>query len=585
MNSFYRTCVMLGLALLAGAMPPAQAQQDAAATNQLELTASVERLSLADHARVWIDSTGQASLQQARDAFNQQPALPGIHERKDGVAYRLHGQAMWLQFTVNNLYADGHWRLQVSLPTTDLATLHYQRADGSWVDQSSGDSLPHQLWAMNDRYPLFSLGDQAGQPVTYWLRILHGRVPYSAQIVVATDQSILASRQLENLILGIYFGMLLTVIVVCVAYGLALRYGNYFRYAVYVAALGVAQLGFLGLGTQYLTPGWVQWNSVASFVLPYASVAVALWLVRALTQPAQFAPWLDRSLLLLCGFMAFMAVFEAASPSLLGFRIATAAMIVSMLFMCLLLWLCHRAGDRNARWIALGFSPVVLAAMFPVLRNLGVGSTGFLSQYAVTLGSAIEVPLLMYALMLRSANQRDMRVREQALRQQDALTGLPDERRFVSKLHSSLLRARRYRHKLGLIHVRLQNHDHLAKEFGSQIANAALLLTASQLRNVSREIDLPCRLPGNEFMLLMEGPATAARLIEAATQLLAHSLRPSDALPVGTQPRLMISAALLPDDVADSVGEDTHTQYQWLLSQTENASEQSPRKAIRSINF
>lgn len=593
----------LSLVLLFALAPPSNAQQSAVAqsintpapsnerlasepeSQPLNLPADLDQLSLAGRARVWIDRTGSATLSQAQEAFDQPRPFYGIHERAEGVNYKLHGQAMWLQFEAKNMFADKHWRLQVGLPTTDLATLYYQQPDGSWVEQSAGDSLAHSQWAMNDRYPLFSLSNTLNQPVAYWLRIVHGRVPYSAEIMVATDQAVLAARQRENLILGVYFGMLLTVSIVCIGYGLALRYGNYFRYAVYVAVLGFAQLGFLGLGTQYLTPGWVSWNSVASFVLPYASVAAALWLVRSLTQPAQFAPWLDRGLIVLCSVMACMTVVETLRPSLLGFQIANAAMIVSMVFLYVLLWQCHLAGDRNARWIALGFSPVVLAAMFPVLRNFGVGSTGFLSQYAVTLGSAMEVPLLMYALMLRSANQRDMRVREQALLQQDALTGLPNERRFVNKLHSSLLRARRYRHKLGLLHVRLQNHDHLVKEFGHQAANAALLLTASQLRSVSREIDLPARLPKLEFVLLMEGPATPARLIEAATQLLAHSLRPSDALPVGTQPRLMISAALLPDDTADSIGEDAHTHYQWMLSQAESLGDDNPRKAIRSLNF
>lgn len=576
---------LAGLAVLVQAQPTAAEQPAQRQLPLIELTEAVQRVSLAGHAYVWIDSTSRANVLQAKEAFLQGEMQAKIQVRKEGVNYMLHGQAMWLQFTAHSLHAAGNWRLQVSLPTTDLATLYYQRADGSWVEQSGGDSLPHGRWAMNDRYPLFALSDQTGQPITYLLRIVHDRVPYSADIMIASDEAVLSSRQLENLVLGLYFGMLLTVMVVCVTYGLALRYGHYYRYVLYVASLGLAQFCFLGLGTQYLTPGWIQWNGVASFVMPYISVAVAIWLVRALTQPAQFAPWVDRSMVLLCGFMACMAVYEAVMPSLVGFQIANAAMILSMFSIYVLLWRSYRAGDRNARWIALGFGPVVFAAMFPVLRNFGVGSTGFLSQYAVTIGSAVEVPLLMYALMLRSANQRDMRVREQALLQQDALTGLANERRFVSKLHSSILRARRYRHKLGLLHVRLQNHDHLVKEFGSQVANAALLLTASQLRSVSRDIDLPARLQGEEFVLLMEGPATPARLIEAATQLLAHSLRPAEALPVGTQPRLMICAALLPDEMADSLGEDANTSYQWLLSQSECSTDEAPRKAIRSINF
>lgn len=149
------------------------------------------------------------------------------------------------------------------------------------------------------------------------------------------------------------------------------------------------------------------------------------------------------------------------------------------------------------------------------------------------------------------------------------------------------MRARRHKHHLALLHVRLMNHDHIQKEFGTQIANAALLLTASQMRSVSREIDMPARLQDADFVLLIEGPMTSARVIEMATHLLAQSLRPSDALPVGLQPKLRISAALLPDEQADALGEDANTQYQWLASLVDLANKDAAdgRKAIRSLNF
>jgi diguanylate cyclase (GGDEF)-like protein len=310
-----------------------------------------------------------------------------------------------------------------------------------------------------------------------------------------------------------------------------------------------------------------------------------VWLVRALANPAQFVPKLDRWLVLLMAMMSVVTVVETFKPTMLGFRVANSLTMLGMLSIYVLLWVCWRAGDRNARWIAIGFLPIVLAGLFPVLRNFGLVSTGFLSQYAVTIGSAIEVPLLLYALTLRSANQRDMRIREQALLQQDALTGLADERRFLTRLHGSRLRASRQGHKLGLLHVHLRNHDHLSKEFGSQTANAALLLTASHLRQICRDIDLAARLDGPNFVMLMEGPVNSARLIEAATQMLARSLRPSEALPVGQLPKLFISVALLPDEQVDALGDDVQTALNWLISQSEIGNEQSPQKAIRAINF
>ncbi|MFM7332546.1 MAG: diguanylate cyclase domain-containing protein, partial [Brachymonas sp.] len=148
-----------------------------------------------------------------------------------------------------------------------------------------------------------------------------------------------------------------------------------------------------------------------------------------------------------------------------------------------------------------------------------------------------------------------------------------------------LLRARRFGHRVGLLHVRLANHAMIHKEFGEQIANTALLLTANQLRSISREIDMAARLEGQQFALLIEGPVNAARVIEMATHLLAQSLRPSDLLPVGTQAKLLISAALLPDEQADGLGDDATTQYQWLLTQAELQQQSDSKKAIRSLNF
>jgi two-component system, sensor histidine kinase LadS len=551
----------------------------------ISLTRSASRISLDGQARVWIEPGRSATAAQALAVFEQAPADAQVYLRQAGTAYALHGRAMWLQFSAHNLSPVQRWLMQVELPTTDLATLYYQRSDGSWAEQSAGDSLPHRQWALRSRYPMFSLSDDASQPVQYLLRIVHDRVPYSADVHIYSDEALIESRQTENLFLGGYFGITLAVMVMCLAQAFALRYANYLRYAAYVGVLGLTQIVFLGLGTQYITRDFVAWNSVSSFVMPMWAVVVALWFVRALVRPEQFSKALDLWILLLMGLMSCIALLETFMPRLWSFRALNTLMLVGMASLYLILWQSAKLGDKNARWIALGFLPVVLAALFPVLRNFGVGRTGFLSQYAVTLGAAIEVPLLMYALTQRSARLRDMRVREQALLQQDALTGLADERRFLNKFHNSLLRARRHGHRMAMLHVNLANHDRILDEFGAQVANAALLLTASQLRQVGRDIDMSARLEGANFALLIEGPITPARVVEMATRLLAQSLRPSEALPVGLQPKLRICAALLPDEQADALAEDANTHYQWMLSRVELAWAEDDKKAIRALNF
>jgi hypothetical protein len=86
-------------------------------------------------------------------------------------------------------------------------------------------------------------------------------------------------------------------------------------------------------------------------------------------------------------------------------------------------------------------------------------------------------------------------------------------------------------------------------------------------------------------MLVIEGPVTGSRLVEVATHLLARSLRPAEALPVGQLLKLHISLALLPDDQVDSLSDDANTVFNWMQGQSEIAGEEAPHKAIRSINF
>lgn len=585
---FYSLWICAVLLCLCGAVvaqvPPASPINLADLPPAIVVNKQSGRISLNDNALVWIDHTGKADRDTAIAVFEGKGAQRP-HLRQAGESHLIHGKAMWLKFRVMNMDVPSRWAVQLELPTTDLATMYHQRDDESWVEQRAGDSIAHSKWTSGDRYPLFILSDSSVIPVTYYLRIEHQRTAYSAAIHLYSAEEVISSRQIENLLLGIYLGLSLAVVVVCLVNSLALRYPNYWRYAVYVATLALAQLAFLGLGTQYFTPDAVHWNSVSSYVLPSFSVVAALWFVRALLNPARFSPWMDRWLLALTiGFLC-LALLETFLPTMQGYRLSNALTLVSMLTLYLVLQRSWFLGDKNAAWIALGFLPVVVAGLFPLARNFGWLTTGFLSQYAVTVGSAMEIAILMYALMKRSSTQRDMRVREQALQQQDALTGLADERRAIAKIHSAILRARRFNHRMGLLHVQVSNHDHMVREYDAKIGNAALLICASHLSAVARDIDLAARLDGANFMLVVEGPVNAARLVEISTQLLARSLRPSEALPVGQLLKLQISAALLPDEEADIAGEDANTLYNWMLGQAELAHADTPHKAIRAINF
>ncbi|MDT9121058.1 7TM diverse intracellular signaling domain-containing protein, partial [Escherichia coli] len=73
-----------------------------------------------------------------------------------------------------------------------------------------------------------------------------------------------------------------------------------------------------------------------------------------------------------------------------------------------------QAGDRWARWVALGVCPVLLGSLIPVLRNFNLLESDFLSQYGMVIAAAIEAPALIYALLQRSSLQHEAQVRARA---------------------------------------------------------------------------------------------------------------------------------------------------------------------------
>ena len=105
----------------------------------------------------------------------------------------------------------------------------------------------------------------------YWLRIEHERVDFATPIAIQDRASLLASRELEQFLLGAYFGLAALIVVVAAANAMAYRDRNFGVYAVYVATLAAGQVAYLGVGAQHVWDHWLKWNEVATFLLPGVS--------------------------------------------------------------------------------------------------------------------------------------------------------------------------------------------------------------------------------------------------------------------------------------------------------------------------
>lgn len=504
--------------------------------------------------------------------------------RGEGDRVRLdNGAALWVRFDVQMQSLDAHWELELARSGTDLISLYHRDAQGRWRVQHAGDRLPVRDWANPDRYPVFGLDARAHETVRYWVRIEHARVPYSGELHLHDHNHLREQRIQQQFALGAYFGMTTLLLLVALVNTVVFRDAAFAAYAVYIGLLGLGLAASLGVGGQFLWPDLARWNQVAEFLLlPLMGVAAVLF-VRQVLQPRRIGRALDRLCLALAPLWLVVIGWDLLLPSQASLNTGTAVGALAMALVAAMLWMGWRSGEAWVRWFVPGIVPVLLASALPVMRNFNLISSGPLSQYGMVFAAALEAPVLIYALLQRSQLQHESQARARALERTEPLTGLTRREHFLLRLHDSLVRAQRYDHHSALMLVHLDNHPDILARYGREVADRALVVAASLLRSLARDVDTAARTGDDSLALLMEGPVKETQALNTATSLVAAGLRSSPRLPSGTALRFQVVVALLPD-ARSELGQDANAHLEWMRQGMLTLSEDD-RKAILRLNF
>ena len=516
----------------------------------LQLSAMTPTLSLADRSQFLVDRGGRLT---AADIEARQAELPFAVRPRGHQVLLADGDALWIRFKAREALQDNHWQLEVDLPGVDEVSLHFRNAAGQWESQQAGDGLPQSIWPQRARKPFLLLSQETGHDVTYFLRVQHERVPFSGGLFIKTQTVVAEQEQSALFLLGAYFGLAALAITVALANALVYRDHGFSSYAIYVSAMVLGQAGITGAGGLLFWPEWPGLNNPMTFLMNTFAGATGVWFVRTIATPRQYSTLLDR---LAVGVIVTLMVVSAVDvfvPTAAGFALSMHLLTLSMLLVLLLLGLAMARGDRHSRWVAAGFGLIVLGGSFPVARNFGLMPSGFLSEYGLMLGSALEMPLLFYGLNRRLNEQTESRARARALAVTDPLTGLASGRKLLTLLQASLVRARTGR-PFAMMVVELANHASLLREHGREDAERALVLAAARLKTVVRDIDTVARVGNQHFAVLMESPCTPDEANAMATHIVALGLRNSTTLPGGATLRFHVALGILPMPDLDARG-------------------------------
>ncbi|MEO8021902.1 7TM diverse intracellular signaling domain-containing protein [Polaromonas sp.] len=492
-------------------------------------------------ARVVVDASGSQTLEQVRQRFALGEATPASADR---IMPAGDGAALWYELALPAVRVATPLVLALPHPGMNLVELYRPAADGSWHVERSGDSIAVSQWPLRYLHPAFELVQQPEEARPTYLRVQHSH-PISVRWSVWRARDFQESSKRWHFLLGAYAGLVALVIVICTVNAYSWRDSIHFYYAAYVLVIAVGQFTLTGLAGEYFWPDNPWWNDAASNVLPVTGAALGHLFLRELVR-GRGVRWLTHLMLALAAAGAVLALcflFVGRNPF---FALSGPYYLASfVVYLGVATWYAWRI-PRVGLWVLAGMLAVLAGSVFPILRNMQLVPLSFMTQYGAQLGVAIEIPLLLVALYLRSRERRSNQARVGAMSRVDPLTGAANHRVMLERLHQ--LQQHQLRDPaLGVVlRVRIGNIQQIRDEYGLQVAQMALVHAGACINQVAREGDTVARHRDGDFVLILEGRVTRDQISEIGQRLIARGLSPSELLPPGAVLQLKVGIAAAP---------------------------------------
>lgn len=490
---------------------------------------------------VLIDATGQQTIDQIAQGFARGEASVAQPER---IMPTGGATSIWYQLSLPAVTVATSRVLAVPHPGMNRVELYRPGEAGDWHVDYSGDSIAVDHWPLRHLHPAFEFVQQPGEVRPAYLRVQHSH-PINVRWTLWNTRDFQESSKHWHLLLGAYMGLVALVILLCVVNAWTWRDSIHSYYAAYVAVIAVGQLSLTGLAGEYFWPHSPWWNDVASNVLPIAGAALGHLFMRELVveRGERWATHLMLGMAAAGGVLALCFIFFGRDPF---FAITGPYYIASfVIYLGVALWYAWRI-PRVGLWILAGILAVLAGSVFPILRNMQLVPMSFWTQYGAQIGAAVEIPLLLIALYLRSRERRDNQLRVGALSRVDPLTGTANHRVMLDRLEHLLHQQQRDPGTGVVLRVRIANIQEIRADYGLQVAQTALVHAGACITHVIREGDTVARHRDGDFVVILEGHFTRDQVSEIGQRLIARGLAPSDILPPGAVLQLKVAVAAKP---------------------------------------
>lgn len=558
------------------------------------------QLELTNHVAFAAEPQQGWSVEEARGL----PAAAWTRVRGENVSLGYSDTAYWFRLDIDNIAGSQTTALlEIAYPVLDHIEV-YSFVGGNPVSRLvMGDKYPFRERPVYHRNFVIPLDLPPDQLVTVLLRV---RSTSSMQVPMTlwSPDTFHAEEQARSLFEGLYYGIVLVMVLYNLFVYLAVGERSFLYYIGYITAMPLFLASLHGVAFQYLWPDATWWNDQAIIVfLNLVVVFGGIFSMRFISVLPSTHPVLSRVTILVVSVAGLLALAGLLVPYRYMILPTIGLAFIGCTGMLLLSIVRWMKGDPAARyygvaWVFMLFGGIVLAlSKFTVLpRNL-------VTENATQVGSAIGVILLSLALAdrlnrekkrnfeaqrqllveerkVRLAQEKSLQIQQDAntlleqrveertrdlatlnerlreLNATDALTGLKNRGYFDRAFQTLSVGAFRFGQPLSLLIIDIDRFKQFNDTYGHLVGDDCLRMVAQGIRQyVTRPQDLAARYGGEEFVVIL--PDTPEEGAVQVAEKIRREIEGTDFRVSDTTVRLTISIGVcsLTPDQADATRE------------------------------
>ncbi|MBF0541324.1 MAG: response regulator [Nitrospirae bacterium] len=305
---------------------------------------------------------------------------------------------VWVRFSVkNDLLLTQDWLLEIGLAAIGNIELYLPNEKGGFDKKITGYLQPLEKREKPHRFFIFNMPRLSTHSKTFY-------ICFNSQDAIAIPMSIMTQERFYNkdylrqYSIGIYYGILLVMILYNLFIYASLRDLSYLYYVLYFICFLFVQSFNDGIFYGYLLTDLKGFNVQTECFFIAATIFWGIIFSVTFLRTVQYAPMLDRILrflaiiFVLLGLMSFFISANRLQMILFIFILIAIPIVLISGAMCLI------RGYRPARFYLLAAFLFLSGVALMLLADLSIIPMSFIAEHGMRLGSTFDVTLLSLAL-------------------------------------------------------------------------------------------------------------------------------------------------------------------------------------------